>query len=1251
MTPSLSGKKSRLKLKFSKKPNLKLKPSKIKTKKIKVDHDKANNAVRHSDSVNCVFCSKFRACDNINKKMSFVCNKFTRFDTKDNEIKPKKKPSTTIIIRDDERSERLSYEKMMDDFEKHSNMSPLPPDLKVDDRDIPQAKNFIEWTTGKRFLNITPFAKQIQVGLHAFAEWCPNPKCTDENYIFDIPKKHTVDQILERVTPLEWGVCPRCKYRKSQMFADGVKIPNELDLLVGQRCITGNSLVVTSSGLLPIKQLKSTAIEGFSNYGKNPNVVLDNGAVVQPTKFFIQHDQKVHKVKLHNGYTITGTPEHPLLTDQGFRKIADIQIGTAIPLVIGQNVWGTKILNVGKQINPIWQKTIKLGKFKKFKHFEPYDRLLTARLYRLLGYWVAEGSGGKVHISNQDKNILRDCSKGLGQLYGKQHVTKYRNGVQVHGKNALSHFNLLLGNGGEHRSAKKEIPQHVMSAPKKMVQQFMRALFEGDAGFNGKAIEYCTISRKLCQQISAVLHNFGVVHLIRQGETWASNGTVKQVIKKKYSLFIEGIEGLIQFKKHIGFISLRKQERLDITVEALQNQPIQMPYWYDKFPESIKQEYFTLIEEIGSSLNQYRFWNKTRGCYLSCNYGVTSLFDRNHTFWRLKADNVALSKQRIRSNLVDLYANPNWRLVSLELKNKLSAFINKYLAANTYWTSVVKNKSLKKLQTVYDLHVPIHHRFIANGLINHNSGKSAVTVMIASYTLHGFLKLQNAPQAFNLLANETLEGTLVALTATKARDLIYSKLEGYLKDTPWFKQYHGMLDEYGKKYGEELYRVRDMFASYRCRSLIIKAVDPDMRKLRGATRFFGAIDELGWFLSSEKGNAIKFDAKEIVKSMDNQFLTVREGYYDLLKQGMDGIITPMLCYISSPSSKKDLMVKAYLNSLDSETAVGFNYATWEFHPRMSKNTKAIAKKFKEDPIEAMRDFGAVPPNSSAPFISDIDHVKRIVEKNRFNTVRCTSKDITAPGGKIMRTGDLRIIAPKDNNKRIIALDSASVNNSFAIVLGYFDDVLHRPIFDTFVEIQNTKESELNYNAVFNDVISPLCEHFNVGIIVADRFQSNKFIHDIQEEYQIPGEIYSVKYKDFTDFKQDILNSNITIPKPEMTPKEIEETGGDNYPHNFRKAPVAHFLYQLITVQDMKKEVLKGEGLTDDLFRACVLAYSYLVDPQYREHCSGKSQTAIIKPAYISGILTSRGNARGTNASRAGTTSNGEVFVAIASRGR
>ena len=766
MTPSLSGKKSRLKLKSSKKLNLKLKPSKIKTKKIKVDHDKANNAVRHSDSVNCVFCSKFRACDNINKKMSFVCNKFTRFDTKDNEIKPKKKPSTTIIIRDDERSERLSYEKMMDDFEKHSNMSPLPPDLKVDDRDIPQAKNFIEWTTGKRFLNITPFAKQIQVGLHAFAEWCPNPKCTDENYIFDIPKKHTVDQILERVTPLEWGVCPRCKYRKSQMFADGVKIPNELDLLVGQR-----------------------------------------------------------------------------------------------------------------------------------------------------------------------------------------------------------------------------------------------------------------------------------------------------------------------------------------------------------------------------------------------------------------------------------------------------------------------------------------------------SGKSAVTVMIASYTLHGFLKLQNAPQAFNLLANETLEGTLVALTATKARDLIYSKLEGYLKDTPWFKQYHGMLDEYGKKYGEELYRVRDMFASYRCRSLIIKAVDPDMRKLRGATRFFGAIDELGWFLSSEKGNAIKFDAKEIVKSMDNQFLTVREGYYDLLKQGMDGIITPMLCYISSPSSKKDLMVKAYLNSLDSETAVGFNYATWEFHPRMSKNTKAIAKKFKEDPIEAMRDFGAVPPNSSAPFISDIDHVKRIVEKNRFNTVRCTSKDITAPGGKIMRTGDLRIIAPKDNNKRIMALDSASVNNSFAIVLGYFDDVLHRPIFDTFVEIQNSKESELNYNAVFNDVISPLCEHFNVGIIVADRFQSNKFIHDIQEEYQIPGEIYSVKYKDFTDFKQDILNSNITIPKPEMTPKEIEETGGDNYPHNFRKAPVAHFLYQLITVQDMKKEVLKGEGLTDDLFRACVLAYSYLVDPQYREHCSGKSQTAIIKPAYISGILTSRGNARGTSASRAGTTSNSEVFVAIASRGR
>ena len=535
-------------------------------------------------------------------------------------------------------------------------------------------------------------------------------------------------------------------------------------------------------------------------------------------------------------------------------------------------------------------------------------------------------------------------------------------------------------------------------------------------------------------------------------------------------------------------------------------------------------------------------------------------------------------------------------------------------------------------------------------LIGQRSGKSAATVMIASYTLHGYLKLQNAPQAFGLLANETLEGTLVALTATKARDLLYSKLEGYLRDAPWFKQYHNMLDSYGKQYGEELYRVRDMFASYRCRSLMVKAVDPDMRKLRGASRFFGAIDELGWFLSGSKTNAVKFDAEEIVKSMENQFLTVREGYYDLLKQGMDGVITPMLCYISSPSSKKDLMVKAYQESLDSDTAVGFNYATWEFHPKFSKKTKFIAKKMRTDPIEAMRDFGAVPPNSSAPFISDIDHCKRIVEKTRLNTIRCVSKDIVVPGGKIMRTGDLRIIAPKDNNKRIMALDCAFSNNSFAVVLGYFDEVLHRCIFDTWLEIQNTKESELNLNAVADDVIAPLCEHFNVGIIVADRFQSNKLIHDIQNDFQIPGEIYSVKYKDFNDFKQDVLNSNITIPKPEMTPREIEETGGDNYPHNFRKAPVAHFLHQLITVQDMKKEVLKGEGYTDDLFRAAVLAYSYLIDPNYQEYCSGKNQTFVQKPAYISGVVTSRGSAK-AQGSRAGTSSNGAIFAAITSRGR
>ena len=54
-----------------------------------------------------------------------------------------------------------------------------------------------------------------------------------------------------------------------------------------------------------------------------------------------------------------------------------------------------------------------------------------------------------------------------------------------------------------------------------------------------------------------------------------------------------------------------------------------------------------------------------------------------------------------------------------------------YLKNSTFGNKIKKINNIKGIKRVYDLHVPINHSFIANGVISHNSGKSYTGGVIA----------------------------------------------------------------------------------------------------------------------------------------------------------------------------------------------------------------------------------------------------------------------------------------------------------------------------------------------------------------------------------------------------------------------------------------------------------------------------------------------------------------------------------------
>lgn len=103
-------------------------------------------------------------------------------------------------------------------------------DLRVDDRDLPLAKNFMDWSLNYTQDNI-PWARQMWAMLKLFGEICPAKRCSDRtwyNDIYAIPKDYPTQDLQAKLTLLELGVCPNCKRNKYDLIRKR-RLPNYVE--------------------------------------------------------------------------------------------------------------------------------------------------------------------------------------------------------------------------------------------------------------------------------------------------------------------------------------------------------------------------------------------------------------------------------------------------------------------------------------------------------------------------------------------------------------------------------------------------------------------------------------------------------------------------------------------------------------------------------------------------------------------------------------------------------------------------------------------------------------------------------------------------------------------------------------------------------------------------------------------------------------------------------------------------------------
>jgi len=548
----------------------------------------------------------------------------------------------------------------------------------------------------------------------------------------------------------------------------------------------------------------------------------------------------------------------------------------------------------------------------------------------------------------------------------------------------------------------------------------------------------------------------------------------------------------------------------------------------------------------------------------------------------------------------------------------------------------VRKSELIATEELYDY-------FTLAGLAGQRGSKSILASMISTYGTHRQLKLSMPPVDYGLLPNQVLTATFVAPTFKQAFDNLWTPFSSLIELSSWFQNYHKMLDHYGQKNGEELFKYMDTFLSYRHKNLMISASAADGRTLRGYTRFGTTIDELGWFGINDKN--IKLNADQVYTALDRSLFTLKNAVTKRRKRGNDILPAPMSLNISSPSSWQDRICRLVKEAEGSKTIYSFTYATWEMNPEVSRDHPDLVQAEKDNRSTFLRDYAAQPPMSFSPFIDDITKFKALFKYGAKNPVIVTRDKQQSRTGRMMTGAYISKKNWRNVTGRCLAIDAGSINNSFALAMGRVDPEADIPIIEALIEVMPYDQHPINFSDVFDEIIKPLIERYGVAMLAVDRWQSMKILSDAEnldtpEEFQV--EQYSLKKPDFVSYRDAIFDGGIILPKPEMKLEDIMSADSTtDYREKFADAPISHFYFQNVTVVESPKSVDKGPNATDDLFRATVLCHRCLMHPEFKELFSGDN-TPDYGPNKGLGMAVVTGGGGGT--SSASTSAPGIVIV-------
>ncbi|MFH1779033.1 MAG: LAGLIDADG family homing endonuclease [Candidatus Omnitrophota bacterium] len=365
-------------------------------------------------------------------------------------------------------------------------------------------------------------------------------------------------------------------------------------------CIVGDSLVSTEHGLMRMKDIAEHYADGglaistddrilefqYPSAYTNGNVMTAAGIGVNLnviSSAFKTGVRPTMKLRTESGYELIATPEHKVMTQDGWVYMKDLKPGYHNVLIQS----GAGKFNEDKNLPFVVINDFIGENGRRYKLNLPLQ--WSKELGQVLGWligdgWLRDGDKNRrmgLTFSEEDKEILNYFKPIINNWYGYDvQGVQRENGVihlSYHSKYLVDFFKFLGVKAWQ--SDNKEVPESIYTAPQEAVIGFLQGLFSSDGTVrdnpksNSSWIALSSKSEKLLKGVQLLLLNLGIKSRIFNRSRKPRNGLFEYVTKagetKTYGsdgiLYELGIfsESRERFKNLVGFMNTNKKIRLE----------------------------------------------------------------------------------------------------------------------------------------------------------------------------------------------------------------------------------------------------------------------------------------------------------------------------------------------------------------------------------------------------------------------------------------------------------------------------------------------------------------------------------------------------------------------------------------------------------------------------------------------------------------------------------------------------------------